>query len=156
LNIGGPDTSFASISNGNEVVIDLEAETGSPLDTSSPDGNYDLVYYERINFDSQIAFDHVILQIGSGPSGACDSGSWFTVLYWGDSDPTNNGHLGDMFGPTEVDNQAIMTDDLYNGTGIAIDADALGLSGIYPCLKIISPTSGDGDASEVDAIEILP
>ncbi|MCD4672870.1 MAG: hypothetical protein K8R77_09420 [Anaerolineaceae bacterium] len=156
LNLGPPDSSYSSIPNGSEIIIDLEAETGSPLDTSSPDGNYDLVFYERINFGSQIAFDHVILQVGTGPSGSCGSSAWYTVLYWGDSDPANNGHIGNMFGGVELDNQAIFTSDLYNNTGIAIDADALGLSAVYPCLKIISPISGDGDAAEVDAIEILP
>lgn len=156
INLDGPDTIFASIPNGSQIIIDLEAETGSPLDTSSPDGNYDLVFYERIEYGSQITFDHVILQLGTGPTGSCTSSSWHTVLYWGDSDPANNGHIGNMFGGVELDNQAIFTSDLYNNTGIAIDADALGLSAVYPCLKIISPISGDGDASEVDAIEILP
>jgi hypothetical protein len=154
LNIGGPDNWFLSISGGNEVIIDLLPAIGRPLITSN-DAAYDLVFYERVFSGSDVAFDHVILQVGTGPSGSCSSSTWYTVFYWGDSDPANNGHIGSMFGPTEIDNQSMSTSVLYNQTGVAIDADALGVSGTFPCLRIISPLSGDGDAAEVDAIEIL-
>ena len=154
LNIGGPDNWFMSISGGNEVIIDLIPAIGRPLITSN-DAAYDLVYYERAFSGSEVAFDHVILQVGTGPSGSCASSTWYTVFYWGDSDPNNNGHIGSMFGPIEFDNQNMSTSVLYNQTGVAIDADALGVSGTFPCLRIISPLSGDGDAAEVDAIEIL-
>ena len=101
--------------------------------------------------------DHVVLEVGTCPSGSCGSSTWTTVFYWGDADTNNNGMLGSTF-PGEVDNQSIPFSNLYLGTtpGIAINIDALGASGIYPCLRIYSPVSGSGDAAQVDSIEILP
>lgn len=158
VNIGAPDNNIEDIAGGGELIIDLEDLTGSPLDTSTPDGAYDLVFYEYEFSPGIVQFDHVVLQVGTGPSGSCGSSTWTTVFYWGDSDPTNNGHIGGMYGPTEVDNQTMFTSDLYLGstTGIAIDTDALGASGIYPCLRVYSPISGSGDSAQIDAIGILP
>jgi len=157
VNFGPPDGSLLNIPDGGECIIDLEAETGSPLNTSSPDGAYDLVMYEYVPSPGIIMFDHIVIQLGTGPTGACSSSAWTTVLYWGDGDASNNGQLGSLY-PGEIDNQTIPFAHLYNGStpGIAIDADALGGSGIYPCLRIFAPVSGDGDAAQVDSIEILP
>ena len=101
--------------------------------------------------------DHVILEVGTGPSGSCGSSAWTTVFNWGDGDLSNNGQLGSQY-PGEADNQSIPFSKLYNGItpGVAIDTDSLGASGIFPCLRIYSPVSGDGDAAQVDSIEILP
>jgi hypothetical protein len=127
-----------------------------------PDPDFDLVYYERIapGFTDRINFDWTILQVGTGPSGACLAGDWFDALVWGDDDITNNGHLGGLIFP-EVDNATVFLVDLFGTlpyqTGIAIDLDALGLSGIYPCLQVFSPINWpDNDAAEVDALQILP
>jgi hypothetical protein len=157
VNIGSPDGSIEDIAGGGELIIDLEALTGSPLDTSTPDGAYDLVFYEYEPSAGIIMFDHVVLQVGTGPSGSCGSSTWTTVLYWGDADASNNGQIGNLY-PGEADNQSIPFSNLYLGAtpGIAIDIDALGASGIYPCLRIYSPVSGDGDSAQVDSIEILP
>ncbi len=157
VNIGAPDGGIEDISGGGELIIDLEALTGSPLNTSTPDGAYDLVFYEYVPSAGIIMLDHVVLEVGTGPSGSCGSSTWTTVLNWGDGVLTNNGQLGSLY-PGEADNQSIPFSNLYLGTtpGIAIDIDALGASGIYPCLRIYSPLSGDGDSAQVDSIEILP
>lgn len=101
--------------------------------------------------------DHVVVQVGTGPTGSCASSTWTTVLYWGDGDTSNNGHLGSLYSG-EIDNQAIPFAHLYNSstTGIGIDINALTSPGTFPCLRIFAPVSGDGDAAQVDSIEILP
>jgi hypothetical protein len=58
---------------------------------------------------------------------------------------------------TEADNCHILNTDLYNGTGIAIDIDGLGLSGSYPWIRITAPAGDSGnDGCDIDAIQILP
>lgn len=143
--------------------LDLVANGYGPIDTSSPDANNDIRYYERTSATDPggIAFDWVTLQVGTGPSGSCDSGTWYTALNWGDGNRDNNGHLGNSY--PENDNQYIPYGDLHGSpfqTGISIDLDAAAL-GIpnqqYPCIRIISPINWpDNDGSEMDAFEILP
>jgi hypothetical protein len=157
MNIGSPDGAILNLGGGGEWIIDLEAETGNPLRTSPPDTAYDLVVYEYEVSPGIIMLDHIIVEVGTGPSGSCSSSTWMTVLNWGDTDPNNNGQLGNLF-PGELDNQSIPFVHLYNGStaGIGIDINALSTPGFYPCLRIYSPVSGDGDAAQVDSIEILP
>jgi hypothetical protein len=160
--IGPPDGIFGELPCGGGIVIDLVALGYPPIDTSSPDPEYDVVYYERELPpvpSGNIAFDWVTFQVGTGPSGACVSSPYSSALVWGDGNPSNNGHLGSSY--PEGDNQVIPFSALYGSppfqTGIAIDLDALGLSDVYPCLRIISPINWpDNDGSEVDAIQILP
>lgn len=157
VNIGAPDGHIVDITGGNELIIDLENLTGSPLKTAPPDTAYDLVLYEFINPSGWIQLDHVILQVGTGPTGSCASSTWTTVFYWGDGDLTNNGQLGSLY-PGEVDNQSVPFSDLYNGStpGIGIDVNAITSPGTFPCLRLYSPVSGSGDAAQIDSIEILP
>jgi hypothetical protein len=162
--IGPPDGSFASLPCGGLLILDLPLLGHSPIDLSVPDLAYDLVFYERRlpPPDSQvIELDWVSVEIGPGPSGACDTSAWYTSFNWGDGVVINNGHLGNLY--PEIDNQTIPLSALWGTlplqTGIAIDLDsaALGIPpGIYPCIRIISPFNfPDNDPSEVDALEIL-
>lgn len=160
--IGLPDGNYATFACGSLWVIDLVANGYPAIDTTLPDPDYDIVYYERelpFPLFNYIALDWVTLQVGTGPSGSCGGGEWFTAMNWGDGDPNNNGHLGGSY--PETDNQQIPFAALYGTpplqTGIAIDLDALGLSDIYPCILIYSPINWpDNDGSETDAIQILP
>lgn len=158
--IGPPDGIFAELPCGGLLILDLVAMGYPPIDTTSQDPDYDVVYYERENTGNPgyIAFDWVTMQVGPGPSGSCNTSSWYTALDWGDGNPANNGHLG--AGYPENDNQAIPLGVLYGTlpykTGIAIDLDALVPADVYPCIRIISPINWpNNDGAEVDAIEIL-
>jgi hypothetical protein len=145
------------------MIIDLVDQGFPPIDTTISDPDYDIRYYEHTNPGNPtgIAFDWVTLYVGTGPSGACVSGTWYVAMLWGDGDPGNNGHLGASY--PENDNQQIPFSALQGGpfvTGISIDLDAVNL-GIpnqeYPCVMIYSPINWpDNDPAEVDAIEILP
>jgi hypothetical protein len=163
--IGPPDGIFASLPCGGLLILDLPALGYSPIDISVPDSAYDLVYYER-NWapppDYTVMMDWVSVYISQGPSGSCNSSPWYTAFNWGDWVMSNNGHLGSSF--PENDNELIPDSFLWGilpyQTGVAIDLDdgALGIpTGIYPCLRIISPINWpNNDPAEVDALEILP
>ena len=114
---------------GGLLILDLPALGYNPIDLSTPDADYDLVFYER-KLPSQnsdyIELDSVSVEIGTGPSGSCATSIWYTGFNWGDYVVTNNGHLGNTF--PEIDNQEIPTSFLYGSaplqTGIAIDLDS--------------------------------
>jgi hypothetical protein len=132
-----------------------------PIDTTVSDPDYDVRHYEKTYNDDPtlISFDWVTLQVGTGPSGSCGSGTWYTAMVWGDGNAANNGHLGASY--PENDNELIPLSALHGGalqTGISVDLDALGIPNQqYPCVRIISPVNWpNNDAAEVDAIEILP
>ena len=162
--IGSPDGSFASLPCGGLLILDLPALGFNPIDLSSPDSDYDLVFYER-KLPSQnstvIELDSVSVEIGSGPSGSCATSTWYMGFNWGDYVVTNNGQLGNLY--PEIDNQEIPTSILWGNpplqTGIAIDLDSVSLgipSGLYPCIRLISPFNyPDNDPAEVDALQIL-
>jgi hypothetical protein len=162
-NIGLSNGIFTEFACGSIFIIDLVAAGSPPIDTTTADTEDDIRYYERlVTLDpTVIAFDWVTLQVGTGPSGACATGSWFTALDWGDMNRDNNGHLGNSY--PEIDNERISISDLHGGifqTGISIDLDAAPL-GIpnqqYPCVRVISPINWpDNDGSEMDSLEILP
>jgi len=138
--------------------VDIVALGGSAIDTVVQDGSYDFVQYESPG-GSGILMDWVITEVGTGPSGACLSSTWYLALNWGDGNSGNNGILGGAY--PEMDNQDIPLSALYVGstTGIAIDLDAPALSvpaGLYPCLRIYALLGGSNDPAQVDSIEILP
>ena len=102
--------------------------------------------------------DHIVLQVGTGPSGSCASSTWTTVFYWGDGDLTNNGQLGSLY-PGEVDNQSIPFSDLYNGSTLV---SVLTYNATHhapapsPACGFTRPSPASGDAAQIDSIEILP
>ncbi|MGB8983199.1 MAG: hypothetical protein WCC12_15090 [Anaerolineales bacterium] len=118
----------------------------------SPGIAHSFVYYERY-FDpptnTGIDLDQIVIEISP------DGTAWTTVFYWGDSNPGNNGSVAGYCLPLEDDNCRILSTDpsLYNGTGITIDIDSLGLTGTYPWIKLTCPP-GDLDGwCDIDAIE---
>jgi len=164
--IGPPDGNFASLPCGGVLILDLVALGFNPIDLSTPDADYDLVFYER-KVPSQnanyIEMDWVSVEIGTRLGDSCIDSTWYMGFNWGDDVITNNGRLGTDYYP-ESDNLEIYTTDLWGSpplqTGIAIDLDstALGIPpGLYPCIRIISPFNDPGnDSAEVDAVQILP
>jgi hypothetical protein len=159
--IGAPDGEFAAFDCNSSFTIDLIANGHQPIDSSVNGPGYDLRFYEREMApipSGQIAMDAVIVAIGDGPTGACHTSNWTNVFVWGDGSSANNGHLGSSY--PDNDNQSIWTSDLLGPpgfqTGISIDINAFGLSGLYTCIRITSPINWpNNDPSEVDAIEIL-
>jgi len=119
------------------------------------DGNFDLVYYERPAPGSTgIFLDWVIVEIGDGAN-------WYTIFYWGDNLADTNSNmdfniLPNPQVPEEPDQRDIPTAALYNGTGIAIDIDAIVPAGTYSYIRFTAPTGDADNQMEIDAIEVLP
>ncbi len=111
------------------------------------------MYYE-LPAGSGIYLDWVIVEISDGTN-------WYTVFNWGNNVADTNTNvdfniLSNPQVPPELDERDIPTAELYNGTGIAIDIDAIVPAGVYPYIRFTAPT-GDMDGQiEIDAIEILP
>lgn len=174
MNVGEPDGNSASgsgFSDGSYFVIDLGS---SPIVVNAtPDGNYDLVFYEDENPDGSglVAMDQVIIGISNDPNGT----TYYQVFNWGDGVPDANTNVDTtVLGvPTaEVDNQNIPTNDLYedpasspppsNGqTGILIDvdqADSHPPPGSYQYIVIIAPPASNpnnaGDDGQVDSVDV--
>lgn len=80
-----------------------------------------------------------------------DNVNWYTVLYWGNASNDFNTNLTGL--SPESDNYRVAATSLYNNSGIAIDIDALGLTGSYPFIKFTDPGTGDG--ADIDAIQLL-
>jgi len=112
-------------------------------------GVWDIIYYEEA-FGGGIDMDRIILEIGDGTN-------WYTILYWGDGVPdvatnVNTAVLGTCAG--EPDNCQINSAFLFNGTGVAIDLDSLGIPlGSYPFLRISLP-GGSGNVG-IDGIYVI-
>ena len=109
--------------------------------------DWDLVYYEHAA-GSGILMDFVTLQASE------DGSSWITIFAYGGGAYGNSS----LAGCPEVDNIDIPATcgSLIGGTGVGIDVDAVLPSGGYFYLRILSPSGGAGDGSDVDAIEIYP
>jgi hypothetical protein len=123
--------------------------------TANGDSSYDLAYYERpAPTGNGIFLDWVIVQISDGYT-------WYTVFNWGNDIADTNSNMNfnilpNPQVPPEGDQRDIPTTSLYNGTGIAIDVDAIVPPGTYSYLRFIAPT-GDADGQmEIDAVEVLP
>jgi hypothetical protein len=140
---------------------------------ATPDGNYDLVYYEDENPDGsgEIAMDQVILGISNDPSG----NPFYQIFNWGDGVPDANSNVDTTtlgVPAAEVDNQTISTGDLYEDpasspppsnsqTGILIDVDQAAshpAPGSYQYLVIIAPPASNpnnaGDDGQVDSVQV--
>ena len=148
------------------TVVDI---SGKPVIVSgTPDGNYDLIFYESEAGSGAIYLDHIII----GISNATD-GSYYEVFNWGDNVRDENTNVdtnklpADALctgaGAPECDNRVIPVTVLYPdpvsgiSTGILIDVDnAPGRppEGSYNYLVIISPISGAPDSAQVDAVVV--
>jgi hypothetical protein len=169
FNAGAPDTSSASGPNfpdGSYFVVTLN----TPVHVSaSPDGNYDMVYYEVENpaGSGNIAIDRVIVGISQNSNG----NPYYEVFNWGDGKPDTNTNVDTtkIVVPTaEVDNQNIPTTDLHKDpaaspqTGILIDVDNAPShppEGDYSYAVVIAPPADPppappGDGGQVDAVQV--
>jgi hypothetical protein len=174
LNMGDPDGSSASGGNfpdGSYFVLDVSS---NPIVVNAtPDGHYDLVFYEdeNPNGSGEIAMDQVILGISNDPSG----NPFYQVFNWGDGFPDVNSNVNTLalgLPTAEVDNQTISTSDLYEDpasspppsnsqTGVLIDVDQAPSRpppGSYRYLVIIAPPDTNpnnaGDGGQVDSVHV--
>ena len=164
VNIGGPDGSVYSMTDGGSPLIMIVP----PISANGDVGTYDLVYYEmqasgNATYPAEnprVDLDWIQIEISA------DGVSWQTVFYWGDGSSDDNtnvalpvqgppGPVG-VFCATESDNCQIPFARLYNNTGVAIDIDAFVSPGNYSWIRITSPASPGGDGADVNAIQILP
>jgi hypothetical protein len=162
-----PDGLVGQILPGTYTVVNI---SGNPIYVSStPDGNYDLVFYESVFAPGQVAMD----QISIGISNSADGSSYYQVFNWGDNIPDTNTNVdtatlppdpGCVLGAPECDNRTIPTTSLYPGasgpdpsTGVLIDVDTAPSApppGTYNYLVIISPLGGAPDAAQVDSVVV--
>jgi hypothetical protein len=161
-----PDGVPGSILPGTYTIVDL---AGNPVSVSgTPDGNYDLIFYESEVGPGSIYLDHIII----GVSNTTD-GSYYEVFNWGNNVRDENTNVDTTKLPAdasctgasapECDNRVIPVTALYPdpvsgiSTGILIDVDnAPGRppEGSYGYLVIISPISGDLDSAQVDSVVV--
>jgi len=117
----------------------------------------DMVYYEMAA-SGGIYMDCITIEISEG-----FGGPWFVVLDWCNTMVAGidaNTSLGGLLGGpvySEADNTFIDPGDLYGAlsTGVMIDIDSLGLTGIYRYVRLSVPIGG-GDGADVDAIGLYP
>ncbi|MEW6402559.1 MAG: hypothetical protein AB1649_12220, partial [Chloroflexota bacterium] len=175
FNAGLPDGSNASgsdLPDGSYFVLDMSS---SPVVVNaSPDGNYDLVFYEdeNPNGSGEIAMDQVIIGITNDPSG----NAYYEVFNWGNGIPDTNTNVNTStlgLPSAEVDNQIIPTADLYQDpssppspsdpqTGILIDVDQAPSHpppDTYEYIVVIAPPDTNpnnaSDNGQVDSIQVI-
>jgi hypothetical protein len=147
--IGTPDGSWVSITQGTSIIVVLNPAILADGDFGTPD----FIYYERLASPTNIELDWVQVEISP------DGSTWYQAFYWGDPggspDTNTNIDVQNLIGdvcPTEMDNCNIPIARLYNSSpGITIDIDGIVPAGNYPWVRITSPASTD--PSEIDAIQ---
>ena len=161
-----PDDVIGNLTNGTYTVVDI---SGNPVVVLlTPDAFYDMVLYEYdLNGTGIVHLDNIIIGISNDSNGA----SFYEVFNWGNNIPDTNTNVDTANlppdnsvdctanNPPECDNRQIPITELYNypGTGILIDVDtSIGAppAGDYLYIVIISPNTGMGDASQIDAIVV--
>jgi hypothetical protein len=160
INTDVPDGTSAQLPNGGYIVINI---SGNPILVSlTPDNFYDLVFYESEFAPGFVHLDQIIIGISN------DNGlTYYEVFNWGNDVPDTNTNVDtNILTPdpgctleSECDNREIPTTDLHPspGTGILIDVDtAPGAPppNTYDYLVVISPNTGSGDDSQIDAIVV--
>ncbi len=149
VNIGPGDGSWEPIGNDTPLIIDM----GALLISTSGDGQYDMVYYERYNGPG-IYLDCVILELGNSVAGP-----WYQVFYWCNGMPDANTNVA---GYTENDSEWIPEAALYHPSpppqnGVTIDIDPFVPPGTYRYVRITSPGGQDTDGgADFDAIGLYP
>lgn len=132
--------------------------------SSTPDGKYDLVFYEySFGSPSRVELDHIIIGISQNPDG-----SYYEVFNWGDNNRDQNTNVDyanlppDPLCPSdpECDNRDIPTTSLYGSpiqSGILIDVDyntaGKPPEGSYRYVVIICPLLGS-DPAQIDSIVV--
>jgi hypothetical protein len=161
INLDAPNGVAANLANGSYTVLNISANPVVVLLT--PDEFYDLIFYEY-NETGIIYMDHIII----GISQHADGSVYYEVFNWGNNVPDTNTSLNtDNLPPPvpaprcssdpECDDREFLPSELYPhpGTGVLIDVDTAPSQpppGTYDYIVIISPVSGLGDASQIDAI----
>lgn len=157
LGIGDPpDNNIGNIADGTYVVISLRIVV-----EPTPDGNYDLAFYE-FNNGGVVYFDWIIIGISNDSSGA----GYYEVFNWGNGTPDDNSNVGDVAG-AEGDNQTVQLSELHDPdgagsapqTGILIDVDnatSAPPAATYDYVVIISPNGGaSGGPAQVDSVQAV-
>jgi hypothetical protein len=177
-NTGSGSGNIGHIADGTYIIISLSVTV-----SSTPDGNYDLVFYEWNNGGS-VYLDLIIIGITNDGTGA----TYYEVFNWGNGTPDNNSNVGDVAiaeggedgdqeipisGNSEIPpSETQLYDPDYvppptesNGplpqTGILIDVDTAPSNpppDTYNFVVIISPPTlpgGDGGPAQVDAIQAI-
>lgn len=170
FNQGAPDGVPASNPNfpdGSYFVIDVSS---NPVVVGvTPDGYYDLIYYEDESPPGFVSMDQVIIGISNNSTG----NPYYEVFNWGDGAPDANSNVDISVlspsplpaSPAESDNAQITTGQLYgtppNQTGILIDVDTAPSNppaGPYNYVVIIAPPAtapnNAGDGGQVDSVQI--
>lgn len=171
VNTDVPDGNTSSIADATYIVIHNPVYVGA-----TPDGNYDLVFYEWINPSnnpSAINLDWVII----GISHLADGSNYYEVFNWGQNPApdTNTNIRMSSLPPTpvgcvdvECDNQPIPATQLYDpdgagpapSSGILIDVDHAAsnppVATTYEYIVIISPNGGGlpPEALQVDGVVV--
>ena len=166
IQTGTPDGAYYILPDNQTLYLNL----GIPLYAmSTPDGNPDLVYYERNSdppFNLAIQMDQVVIELGDYFLNV-----WYMIFNWGDGFADTNSNLNinnpavgtPISGTAEADNQIITKTavPLYGtpalNTGITIDIDGYAPAATpYQWLRISVPTGGAGDGADIDSILVLP
>jgi hypothetical protein len=143
-----PDGNVYALPSGSSLTLNTNL-------VANGDGSYDLVYYERsAPGGTGVFLDWVIIEIGDGIN-------WYTVFNWGNNIADTNSNmdfniLPNPQVPQETDQRDIPTSALYNGTGIAIDVDAIAPPGTYSYIRFTAPAGDSDGQTEIDAAEVLP
>lgn len=137
---------------------------------ATPDGYYDLAFYEWYN-GSSVDLDWIII----GISQLADGSEYYEVFNWGHGGRDTNTNIdydnlpptpsGCPSGTEECDNQSMNPADLYDPddagpapkTGILIDVDRAVSNpppGTYQYIVIINPPDNGGDYSQIDAVVV--
>jgi hypothetical protein len=159
--LGRPDCFWTDVSPGSVVTLDLGT---TPITvTGASDPAFDLVYYERESpaQPGRIALDMVQIEVST------DNLTFYEVFNWGNAVADTNTNIGQAgYVPPELNDQTIPMSmpPLYGPpagliTGIAIDVDNPPAgpipTGTYRYVRLTA-TAPIGQATEIDAIEVLP
>ncbi|MEP0804172.1 MAG: DUF11 domain-containing protein, partial [Chloroflexota bacterium] len=160
-----PDSLPPNMSTRDNVFYILASGTTLTLNVNlvaNGDPGWDLVFYEYSvatippDFFDGIMLDWIIIEISDG-------NNWYRVFYWGDNlrDTNTNADYTLLTLPPaspdpEEDQRQIISSDLYNGTGVAIDIDSIVPPGTYTFIRFYAPPGDVDGQAEIDAIEILP
>lgn len=154
------DNGIGYIEDGTYIVIELHVTVGA-----TPDGNYDLVFYEWNN-GGAVFLDWIIIGITNDNTGS----HYYEVFNWGqDQSADDNSNISDYSVGGEADDEPIALNDLYDpdgvgsapSTGILIDVDNAPIApppDNYEFVVIISPPDPpplNDNPAQVDAIQTV-
>jgi uncharacterized repeat protein (TIGR01451 family) len=155
LTVGAPDGILTDIQCGIEGIADFG---GSPIVTQP---GYDLVIYERQNSPTTVLMDIMQISVSNSPTGPFNQ-----IFNWGDAILDANSNIGAAgyggnSGPAAGEPNINIPSAVFYGTnplqsGIAIDLDALSLTGSFRYVRVYQPLHGGCGSNrtvEIDAID---